>query len=50
MIDVAVDDFDRLPNLSVTELLQLTQSLLYRFPLVSLDPEQEASWRDIDSS
>jgi hypothetical protein len=44
-IDVAFEDFEALPASSVGELVELTQSLLYGFPMLPLDPAQEERWR-----
>ncbi len=47
-IDVAFRDFDTLPSLLVGELVELTQSLLYGFPMLPLDPVQEEHWKTME--
>jgi hypothetical protein len=44
-LDVSFNSFDSLPDISRSELTRLTQSLLYRFPMVPLDQGQEESWQ-----
>lgn len=47
-LDVSVKDFWELTALSRSEGLRLAQFLLHQFPMVPLDPEQEAAWEAME--
>jgi hypothetical protein len=47
-VDVGFDDFNSLPSLSKQALSELNHSLLYNFPMVPLDPEQEKNWEALE--
>jgi hypothetical protein len=44
-LDVSVDDFDGLPDLSLDAVLSLAHKYLLGFPSLELDPAQKESWR-----
>lgn len=43
-LDVAVDDFDRLRDLPLEEVVSLAHRYLVSFPPLELDPAQKESW------
>jgi hypothetical protein len=47
-LDVSFEDFAALPDVSVSELARTAQEMLYRLPMLSLDPDQEAGWRRLE--
>ncbi|WP_157746601.1 hypothetical protein [Micromonospora inositola] len=44
-LDVSVDDFDRLPDAPLEEVVALAHRYLAGFPPLELDPAQKESWR-----
>ena len=43
-LDVSVEDFDRLPDLPLEDVVVLAHRYLVGFPPLELDPEQKEAW------
>ena len=44
-LDVSVDDFDRLPDARLEDVVSLAHRYLVSFPPLELDPAQQETWR-----
>ncbi|GAA2081710.1 hypothetical protein GCM10009780_19320 [Actinomadura alba] len=49
-LDVSVDDFDRLPDVPLEDILSLAHKYLIGFPPLELDPAQKESWHRLKES
>jgi hypothetical protein len=43
-LDVSTSDFDRLPDISFSDVVSLAHKYLASYPPLKLDPDQKASW------
>lgn len=48
-LDVAFEEFDRLPDISLKRLVELAHGRLLLYPDIKLDPDQEETWTAFDS-